>query len=197
MQATNDGSALGIGSASSTCIVSFSVVQAPLAPVIVVNAFTAIDLSANGTVVGSVGASDPSNFTITNHSWVAVDSPNAFAIDATTGLVTFAIGAIDTLVLGKSTWRYTLAVCDAYACGAYPVTINVVQATRPPTIVPQNRTVAEGTPGGSLIGPALIASQAQGLPYNFSVAPTDVFGISASGVLFLQVRHFNVSVLCA
>jgi hypothetical protein len=58
---------------------------------------------------------------------------------------------------------------------------------RPPVINAQNRTISEGAVGGSLIFPAISASQPQSLAYNFTVSPTSVFGIQpTTGLLFLQ-----------
>lgn len=124
LQATNDGSALGIGSATTNCSVTLLVNQVPLPPVISTSTFNAAELSANGTVVGNVGASDPSNFTIANYSWAAVDVPNTFAVGNATGLITVA-GSIDTLALAKTVWLYSLSVCNVFICGVYPITINV------------------------------------------------------------------------
>ena len=185
MQATNDGSALGIGTSSTNCSVTVSVNQVPLPPVVSTTTFNAVELSALGTVVGNVGASDPSNFSISNYSWAAIDYPNAFAID-NSGLITIS-ASIDTLALSKSVWAYVVAVCNAFICGQYAVTIDVAVTPRPPVIAPQNRSVAENAAGGSFLTPALIATQPQGLAMNFSVAPTTVFGIQPStGVLYLQ-----------
>jgi hypothetical protein len=67
------------------------------------------------------------------------------------------------------------------------VTINVAQVPRPPTISPQNRSIAEGSPSLSTLSPALFATQPQGLKLNYSVSPSTVFGIGeTTGVLFLQ-----------
>ena len=71
---------------------------------------------------------------------------------------------------------------------SYGITINVAQVARPPVIIPQNRTILESAVGGTFLPPALVASQPQGLPFNFSVSPTTVFGIQqTTGLLFLQV----------
>jgi len=64
-----------------------------------------------------------------------------------------------------------------------------MQTVRPPVIPPQNRTISESAAGNFIIQPAITASQAQSLPFNFSLTPTNVFGIQpTTGLLFLQVR---------
>lgn len=61
-----------------------------------------------------------------------------------------------------------------------------LQTVRPPVVPAQNRTIAESAPGGFIISPPLSATQPQSLPFNFSLSPTNVFGITPAGSLFLQ-----------
>lgn len=79
--------------------------------------------------------------------------------------------------------------CSPLRLRSYAITINVAQVARPPVIFPQNRSIAEDAVPGTLLLPALVASQPQGLSLNFSVSPATVFGILSSGVLYLQVRE--------
>jgi hypothetical protein len=51
----------------------------------------------------------------------------------------------------------------------------------------QNRSISEGAVGGSVLSPAIVATQPQSLALNFSVTPNTTFGIqSSTGLLFLQ-----------
>ena len=71
--------------------------------------------SPAGTIVGQLTAVDPGNYTISNYSWVAVDTPNAFAVTRTGALNVTSV--VDTLALSKNAWTYTVSVCDPYICG--------------------------------------------------------------------------------
>ncbi len=69
---------------------------------------------------------DPANYSISNFTWVAVDTPNLFAINRTSGVI-YNTAIVDTLALSKGTWSYSVSVCNPYICGVYPISIVVAQ----------------------------------------------------------------------
>ena len=66
----------------------------------------------------------------------------------------------------------------------------LLQIVRPPVIPTQNRSIAEDALGGAVIPSPFTASQPQSLAFNFSLTPSNVFGIQpTTGLVFLQVRN--------
>lgn len=139
---TNDGTSIGLGKASTSCSVTVDILQVPLPPVLVTTVFYVSELlpvgendatrhtsrtmltvsSAScqfsfftGTVIGSLSAIDPGNYTITNYSWVALDTPNSFGVSMAGAINVTSI--VDTLALAKNTWTYTAQACDPFICG--------------------------------------------------------------------------------
>ncbi len=113
--AKNDGSAIGLGSAFSSCSVTIGIVQSPLPPVITTLTLYTSELVPVNTLAGNLTAVDPAGYTITNFTWAAVASPNSFSISLG-GSVTFA-AVVDTLALSNSVWSYSVNVCNPYICG--------------------------------------------------------------------------------
>jgi hypothetical protein len=115
VQATNDGSSIGLGTANASCSVTLNVAQNPLPPVILNLAFDSPELLPAGTAIGTLSATDPSNFSISNFSWAAVDTPNVFSVSLG-GIISFDV-IVDTLALSKNSWTYAVSVCNPYICG--------------------------------------------------------------------------------
>ncbi len=98
-----------------------------MSPTIDTDSMTVNELVAIGTIVGTLVATDPANFTIANFSWASVDTPNAFAVSRA-GVVTVS-SVVDSLFLGMNKWLYSVSVCNPFVCGIYPLSIIVVQVS--------------------------------------------------------------------
>jgi hypothetical protein len=115
ISATNDGTAIGLGQARAYCSVTLGVIQSPLPPSIVNLALFTSELVPANSVVGTLVAVDPANYTVTNFTWASRDTPDLFSVSLS-GVVGFA-SVVDTLALSKNTWNYVVSVCNPYICG--------------------------------------------------------------------------------
>lgn len=100
----NDGTALGIGSSTSTCVMRVNVTQVPLPPELTNTVFYVAELKPAGTLVGNVLATDPNNYTVSSIRFGNAEMPNAFAIN-NQGNITVT-QTIDSLALLKNSWKY-------------------------------------------------------------------------------------------
>jgi len=182
--ALNDGSAVGIGTITSSCTAIVNVNQKPLPPTISISSFSVPDLSSAGTKIGNLGITDPAGYAITSVVWATTDTPNAVAVDNQGNLTVNSV--VDSLTLGKSVFRYTVNVSTAYARGTYPITVTFTAVPRPPTIIDQLRSVRQDAAGGSQITPALNASSPQNSPFTFSMSSHALFNITNNGIPFVK-----------
>jgi hypothetical protein len=189
----NDGSALGIGTASASCSLTINVIQAPLPPVPSVTSFTMPELSAVGAYVGNVKSVDPDGFAIKNHTWTVTDTPHAFLIDAQGNITVRQV--VDTITSLKSVFTYTMNVSNAYTSARYTVTISLTPVPRPPTVSDQVRSVREDIVALTKLTPALNASHPQNLNFTFALTPTTTFDVYPNGTVFLkagQTLDYNI-----
>ena len=115
--ARNDGSSIGIGSSSSSCVATVTVLPVYLPPKPSVTTFSVAELSPVGTFVGNMATVDPEGFPVRRHAFTVVDVPDAFAVDAQGNVTVKAV--VDTLLSLKSIFAYTVNVsneCVACAC---------------------------------------------------------------------------------
>ena len=170
---------------STTCNLTVSVLRVNQKPSLVSASFFVNDLSSVGTYVGTLEGTDPDPGDVVG-KWnvTAVDSPDAFAVNATSGVITVKAGVLD--ILKKATYSYTVAFTDGWDVVTAPITITLKVVPRPPTTFAQSRVVSEAAAGGAHLPPALNASHPQGTNFSFvALAPATPFGIFPNGTVYL------------
>ena len=154
--------------------------------------------SANGSAVGTAGASDPDAAAPNNALTFAITAGNvgnAFAIDPATG----AIGVADTTQLDfESTpvFSLTVTVTDGGALqDTALVTVNLLDANEAPVLADATRNVVSDSPAGTPVGAPVAAADPDGsapnntLSYAITLGNTgNAFQIGADGQLSVQTQ---------
>jgi len=127
----------------------------PNEPPVVDDQFLAIaENSPNGTVVGTVVASDPNAGQLLTYAITGGNSGNTFAINPTTGQITVNDPALLDFEAG-TTFFLTVQVTDdgtpAFSDSA-TVTIFVSNVNETPVVMPEAFTVVENPPAGTVLG---------------------------------------------
>ena len=149
------------------------------------SAFTVAENAANGTTVGTAAATDPESDRLT-FSITAGNTGNAFAINASSGVITVA-RALDY----ETTQTYTLTVraSDGSLSGTANFTVNVTNVNdNAPTIAAQTLSVAENSAAGTTVG-TVAATDADGDPLTFSITngnTGDAFQIANTGIITVK-----------
>ncbi len=110
-------------SASNTVTINLTNVNE--APVVAAQTFSVAENSANGTVVGTVAASDPDAGTTLTYSLTAGNTNGAFALNAATGQLTVANSAALDFET-TPTFALTVRVSDGGLAATAVVTVNLV-----------------------------------------------------------------------
>ena len=185
--AVNDGSAIGLGNASSTCSFFVVVKQNVLPAAPTVTSFVIPELSPVGTPIGSLQIVDPAGYAISSVAWASTPSKNVASVDGQ-GNIAVAL-VVDTLAAGfSSNYNYRVNVTNAYGVRAtYNVLVIFSTVARPPIVQAQTVSILANATAGTAATPALIASSPGGLAMTYSVSPSTVFSVnSATGVLTLN-----------
>lgn len=123
-------------------------------PVIDPQTMSVPENSANGTLVGTVTATDPDNQQTLAYQIVSGNGDGAFAINSTTGAVTVAkSSALD--FESQATRVLVIQVTDnasPSASAANTLTISVTDVNEAPTIAPQTFFVDENSPLNTTVG---------------------------------------------
>ncbi len=145
----------GTSALSSQATVNISLNNVNEPPIVNNQAFSIVHLSPNGTLVGSVVATDPDAGQTKTYSITAGNTGTAFAISASTGVITVANSI---LVNSSSNPLYSLIVkvTDNGTGSLFDdavITINVLPATNlPPVISNQTFSINENSPNGTTVG---------------------------------------------
>ena len=176
------------GSLSGTANFTVNVTDVNEAPVVTAQnaAFTVAENAANGATVGTVAATDPESDRLT-FSITAGNTGNAFAINASSGVITVA-GTVDY----ETTPTYTLTVraSDGSLSGTANFTVNVTNVNdNAPTIAAQTLSVAENSAAGTTVG-TVAATDADGDPLTtFAITAGntgDTFQIDNMGIVMVK-----------
>ena len=150
------------------------------------SAFTVAENAANGTTVGTAAATDPESDRLT-FSITAGNTGNAFAINASSGVITVA-RALDY----ETTQTYTLTVraADGSLSGTANFTVNVTNVNdNAPTIAAQTLSVAENSAAGTTVG-TVAATDADGdvlTTFAITAGNTgDAFQIDNMGIVMVK-----------
>jgi VCBS repeat-containing protein len=175
------------GSNTTPQALTITVTDVNEAPTIADAAFAVAESSANGTVVGSVVASDPDAGQTLGFAITAGNTGGAFAIDAS-GQITVANGAaLDAGV--TPTFALTVTATDSAAAplaDSATVTITVTAVNQPPQIAAQAFAIDENSAAGASVG-TVVASDpdaADALSFAITAGNTGgAFAIDAAGAI--------------
>lgn len=142
--------------------------------------------AANGTLVGTILASDPDQNQVLSYFITSGNTNNAFSINSQTGEICVASSSA---LVNMSTFNLTINVRDngtpvmSIDCQA---TITVNQVNMPPVIQNQTFNVNENTPQGTTIGVLQASDPNAGQTLTFTIISgnsNNAFALSPSGVL--------------
>jgi len=137
--------------------------------------FTVDEDSEEGTVVGTVAASDPDAGDELTYAITAGNSDGAFAIGNTSGEITVADGNVLNYEL-KSSYALTVTVTDDGGLSdTATVTIQVGDVDEPPIVVASTFSVAEDSPTDTYVG-TLLALDPEGGTMAYSITAGDPQG---------------------
>ena len=124
------------------------------APTITAATYSLAENSANGTVLGKIEATDADGDVLT-YSIISGNSGQAFGLDSSTGQLTVASStALDYET--TPTFSLEVEVSDGTLTASATFTVNLTDVdetvNQPPTIVASTFSLAENSPGGTLVG---------------------------------------------
>ena len=140
-------------------------------PVVNNQTFVVGSYSPNGTVVGTVVASDPDLSQAMNYSITAGNTGTAFAINSTTGLITVANSSVINYLVNP-VFNLTVRVQDngtPVLSSFGTITINVTPTNTAPIIGNQSFTINENSPAGTSVGQVVASDPDPGQSLVFAV----------------------------
>jgi hypothetical protein len=153
-------------------------------PVVTPTTFSLNENSPNGSVVGTVSASDPDGHNIT-YSLTGGNTGNAFAIHPTTGVITVNnAAAVDFEATPQ--FQLTVTATDngpGARTGSATVTVNLGDLDEAPVVQPGTFNVLQGSANGTVVGTVTASQIDAGQSVSFSITAgntNNVFAINAS-----------------
>jgi hypothetical protein len=193
----------GAGNLWSQATITINILNINEPPVISNQAFSVAQNLPNGTLVGTVQASDPDQGQILTFSITGGNTNSCFAINASTGAITVA----NSGALTPQTFNLTVRATDNGSPILYTqatVSITVTSVNQAPVINNQSFSTAQGTPNGTVIGTVIASDPNQGQSLSYSITggnTSSCFAINASnGVLTvnnsaaLAVQIYNLTI---
>jgi VCBS repeat-containing protein len=168
---------------SSTQSFTISVANVNEAPVVDNQTFSIEELSASGTSVGAVAATDQDAGTILTYSLLD-DADGRFGIDATTGEITVVNSAALDFEVAAS-HELVVQVSDGELTDTATITVNLTNKDEPPGEVADidstANTVAVNAAVGTVVGIQAFAADPEDDPVTYSLAvnPGGLFAIDA------------------
>jgi len=160
-------------------------------PVINNQGFTAAAFAPNGTIIGTVNATDPDMNQSLAYAIQSGNTGTAFALNASTGVITVA----NSSALNPSTspvFTITVRVQDngtPLMSSTALVTITLNGQNSAPVIAPQSFTINENLPSGSVVGNVVASDPNAGQTLSYSIVSgnnSNAFSISSSGALIVN-----------
>ncbi|MCF8379125.1 MAG: cadherin domain-containing protein, partial [Bacteroidales bacterium] len=147
--------------------------------------FSLDENSANGSTVGTVLATDPDNGQTLSYSIDAGNTDNAFAINATSGILTVNNAAVLNF---EQTSSFTLTICVAdngsgSLSSQASVVVNLNDINEPPSISNQSFSLDENSANGTNVGSVAATDPDIGQSISFSIMsgnPNGAFTINSS-----------------
>jgi hypothetical protein len=181
------------GGLFSTAGITVDLIDVNEAPVVNDQSYNVNDDAPNGTVVGTVAASDVDAGDTRTFSITAGNINGAFAINASTGQVTVANSAA---LAGQTSFGLNVRVDDVGGLfDTALVTVNVITPNRPPVVNNHTFTVAENSPNGTVVGTVVATDPNAGDAIAFSIAGGNAEGAFAIDATTGQITVANGALL--
>jgi DNA primase len=179
----------GTGNLSSQATVTLSLTDVNEVPVISNQGFSIAENTANGTTVGTVVATDPDAGQTKTYSIASGNTNGAFAIYASTGVLSVANSAALNFEVAPS-FALIIKVQDngtGNLSSQATVTVSLTDVNEVPVILNQGFSIAENAANGTTVGTVVATDPDAGQTKTFSIASGNTngaFAINAStGVL--------------
>ncbi|NVO19613.1 MAG: T9SS type A sorting domain-containing protein [Bacteroidetes bacterium] len=193
----------GTGNLTSSAVITVNITQSPNhAPVINNQSFTLNENSSNGTVVGTVVASDPDAGQSLSYILVSGNVNGAFSLNTTTGVLTVLNSSAVNFEL-LPTFSLTVKAIDNGNPVMYNqaiVTINLINLNEPPVLANQSFSIAENSINGTLVGTVVASDPDAGQTLTYSIQSGNTGGAftlsSTTGALTVantSVLNFEVN----
>lgn len=171
----------GTGNLSSQATVTVNIVNVNEPPVITNQTFSVSENSINGTVVGTVSASDPDAGQILSFTILSGNTNGAFSINSSTGKIVVANSAA---INYETNPIFTLVVkVQDNGTGSLSsqatVTINLVNLNEPPIISNQSFSINENSPNGTLVGTVVASDPDAGQTLSYTILSGNTNGAFA------------------
>lgn len=167
------------------------------APVLTARSFSLNENSANGTVVGSAGGTDPDFAQLLTYSIVSGNTTGAFAINAVTGQITVA----NSVALDFETTPSFSLIVRATDNGSpslstsATMTIALNDVAEGPVIKPQSFSIAENSANNTVVGTVLASNPIAGQGLTFAILSGNTGGGFSINSSTGQIRVANRSAL--
>ncbi len=138
-------------------------------PVISNQGFSVVQNASNGTIVGTVSASDPDQGQSLSFSITAGNTNNVFYINSTSGNITVA----NSTGLSAGSYNLTVRATDngspiLWSAATVTITVNPA-ANQPPVIANQSFNVAQNSPNGTIVGTIVATDPNAGQILSYSI----------------------------
>lgn len=198
-----------ISEVSNLATVNFTIESNNNPPTIEPQSFVVDENAANGTIIGTVEASDPDEEVNGDRlTYVIQDGndDNTFVIDTNTGELTVNNNAALDFEATQSFNFNVLVTDEAGASAVAEITVNVQNVNEPPELQGATFSVPENSPAGSLVGNLVAADPdaddalqyvitAGNLPVVFAVDNAGVLSVSDPAILdFETSQSFTLSI---
>ncbi|MGV8964415.1 MAG: cadherin domain-containing protein, partial [Candidatus Saccharimonadaceae bacterium] len=159
----------GTGNLWAQSTISVNLININENPLISNQAFSVVQNSTNGTIVGTVAASDPDQSQILSYSITAGNANNTLTINTSTGVITVANSA--TLIQGSVI--LTVRATDngsPILWSAAAITITVTSPpNQAPVIAAQSFSIVQNLPNGTLVGTIVASDPNAGQTLTYSI----------------------------
>jgi hypothetical protein len=181
----------GTGNLSNQASVTVNLIDVNEAPIIGNQTFATNENSANGTIVGTVIASDPDAGQTLTYKILSGNTNNAFALNFSTGIITVANS---NALNYETTPTFTLVVkVQDNGIGSLSsqalITINLLNLNEPPIINNQLFAIPEHASNGTIIGTIVAFDPDEGQSLQYSILsgnPSGTFALNPiTGVLLV------------
>ncbi|HEX2836410.1 MAG TPA: cadherin domain-containing protein [Thermoanaerobaculia bacterium] len=166
----------GAGNLTDTATVTVTINNLNENPVVTPATFAIAENSANGTVVGTVAASDPDVGQTLTYAITAGNTGGAFAINSANGQITVA-NPINYEAL--SSYSLTVQVTDNGApnlSGSATITINVTDANENPVVTPATFALDENSANTTVVGTVSATDPDAGQTLTYSITAGNTGG---------------------